>query len=769
MKKFIVSKEKKARESNNSFIRPLSHELRVLIFCIVFSSGIVSILASSGGNGGNGGNGADSASPVTTTSPSGSTYMSDQLVTLTCDDGGGSGCTATYYTIDGSDPTTSSSVYSTDITISSTTTLKYFSVDNAGNAEVIKTETYTIISGPLSLSVTPLYPNNGTNWNDYVRSDGANRFVASDTVCDFTADTYYSSCIHGGEYRLAEIAGVTSCSGLTATDALDVFNWACDDSSGVARIISTGLKDNMHLSDLIDWSGTPPQWLANSVTVNNGTSDIATSSSTAWWSNPIVADNDGGSLAAAGTIYVVTSDPNADYTMDADKIGLVVQPGVTLHGAGTASSASVTANNRHHLWLEGVIDAGLFVGTAINWNPVHFSVLRNVTVVNAQDGIFFNQAPTGNLLSHILVSNAHNGLWLSTGRWNILQHVTVTNTRANGITAPQFSTLIDITAANNTDGVSMIFGSDNNILLDVTSVNNNNGITTSTAHRNTMMNLAAVNNNTGGIVTGSSDSNIFANLLATENSYGVQENNSNFNSFTGLLKVGNNNIFNCDSPFGGTPGLESVTCANAGSSDATLTTGVSAAASFVEKVTVDDTSNTSDTNGSAPYNSITDWASFDNPYRGWGKDSNDAFPNSLHALRCTTIDTCRIWDWSLANGDTGDGGSPALQDVLSLPSGDNTLTHTWQAPTAAAACNLIPGAVWNAGAGTCTSTLLRNAVEIIDDGLGNENGLCESNETCLFTPNIGSYQGHGDLITAGAFTGGTITGVTLLRYGTNGY
>ena len=66
-------------------------------------------------------------------------------------------------------------------------------------------------------------------------------------------------------------------------------------------------------------------------------------------------------------------------------------------------------------------------------------------------------------------------------------------------------------------------------------------------------------------------------------------------------------------------------------------------------------------------------------------------------------------------------------------------------------------------------SLLRNASEVMGDDLGNENGLCESSETCLYTPNIGAYQGHGDLVSAGSFTDGTLTGITLLKYETNGY
>ena len=75
--------------------------------------------------------------PVTTADPPGGIYNSAQCVSLTCTDLSGSGCDKTYYTIDGSNPTTSSSVYSSCINISQATTLKFFSTDLAGNSESV--------------------------------------------------------------------------------------------------------------------------------------------------------------------------------------------------------------------------------------------------------------------------------------------------------------------------------------------------------------------------------------------------------------------------------------------------------------------------------------------------------------------------------------------------------------------------------------------------------------------------------------------------------
>jgi YD repeat-containing protein len=86
----------------------------------------------------------DTTPPTTTALPPGGNYNIAQSVTLSCNDGTGSGCDKTYYTTDGSTPTTSSPVYSSPLNISETITLKFFSRDLAGNSEAVKTEIYMI-------------------------------------------------------------------------------------------------------------------------------------------------------------------------------------------------------------------------------------------------------------------------------------------------------------------------------------------------------------------------------------------------------------------------------------------------------------------------------------------------------------------------------------------------------------------------------------------------------------------------------------------------
>jgi len=126
----------------------------------------------------------DTTPPATTASPIGGTYSTAQSVTLTCNDGSGSGCDKIYYTADGSTPTTSSPVYSSPINVQVTTTLKFFARDLAGNSETVKTETYTISTnmvtvelkdstgGPLSGGVVQYYSG---GWQTFGTTDTSGR------------------------------------------------------------------------------------------------------------------------------------------------------------------------------------------------------------------------------------------------------------------------------------------------------------------------------------------------------------------------------------------------------------------------------------------------------------------------------------------------------------------------------------------------------------------------------------------------------------------
>ncbi len=85
--------------------------------------------------------GSDTTPPTTTAAPAGGTYSSAVDVTLSADEPA-----TTYFTTDGSTPSTGSAVYTAPINISADTTLKFFSVDTAGNPESVQSESYTFTS-----------------------------------------------------------------------------------------------------------------------------------------------------------------------------------------------------------------------------------------------------------------------------------------------------------------------------------------------------------------------------------------------------------------------------------------------------------------------------------------------------------------------------------------------------------------------------------------------------------------------------------------------
>ena len=110
---------------------------------------IVFMLAACGGGGGgsagdDGGGITDTNAPITSASRRTGYFGGNLSVVLSCSDAGGSGCAATYYTTDGSDPSPSSATYTSPIAVSDDTTLKFYSVDNSRNQEGIQAETYTL-------------------------------------------------------------------------------------------------------------------------------------------------------------------------------------------------------------------------------------------------------------------------------------------------------------------------------------------------------------------------------------------------------------------------------------------------------------------------------------------------------------------------------------------------------------------------------------------------------------------------------------------------
>jgi hypothetical protein len=305
------------------------------------------------------------------------------------------------------------------------------------------------------------------------------------------------------------------------------------------------------------------------------------------------------------------------------------------------------------------------------------------------------------------------------------------------------STYAHVTALNNaSSGVALGFSgiSANHTLVSVLSANA----------------TVAVSNGESG----SSSGHRFVDLAATYGTFkNVQLGNSG-HFVAGELWVSGASL-NCEVGGATNRGLVQDTCTDTGdegssayatitpASEAVLHINVDLATSIVGKVTADDTANLADASGSASFAAVTDWSAFENRWRGWGLDGG-AFPAADHQGRCTS-GTCRIWDARLRSSDV------RLRNVFGAFTPGAACPASVSGPTQKVVIDQR----------TTPNTFLANAIERVLDDSGDDDGLCESSEACVFAPNLGSYQGEGALATC-IFSGGIITGVTMYGYTQNG-
>ena len=462
----------------------------------------------------------------------------------------------------------------------------------------------------------------------------------------------------------------------------------------------------------------------------------------------------------------VTVD-GADAGAEMDGIELTACQGNVLHevtGSNNGRYGIHATDSTNNLFSDVTVDGNVRWAFYLETSAAN-DVTGLLTSNNSNWGIFADQSPNTKLVNIISANNTNWGVFVDKSPNSVLYNVRSYNNENYGIYVSESdnSIAVNLLSANQRNyGIRFI--GQNYAVLNATSANNDNDGFYFETSNSVFANPLAVNNDRHGIsfaaFSGLGSNTIVNAVLAHNIDSGVFV-GSDSNSFTGVLYVGDNGVTDCDiDPTATDPGLVNTTCANQGSSDATLTTGIDLTSAFVGKVTSDDEINGDDQDGTRPYDApITDWASFENEMRAWGIDGS-AFPDDDHDTDCTTGDLCRIWDWSLASSDA------AVRDVLPMPDSADTHVHTWSATTESD-CAAIVGATWSGG--SCTSRFVLNASEVMGDGNGNDNGLCESDEDCLFTPNIGRYQGHGALVETGTtINGGDVQNVVLLEHPTNG-
>ncbi|MFQ5509452.1 MAG: right-handed parallel beta-helix repeat-containing protein, partial [Leptospirillia bacterium] len=585
-----------------------------------------------------------------------------------------------------------------------------------------------------TLGVTAFFP--GSDWNDYVVNEGPIPFAASGFPCDGGESGGHNACLHAGEYRTAAIDGFTSCDGLTATDFLDAFYWRCDSTSNPVRMVSTGLKPGVRLSDLLHVPSM--QWLPNAIRVSGSLGEFYQTPPQVWWNNPVVPVSAGGVLSAPGTIHVVTGDAGVPYDITADQVALVVPPGRTITGAGDGGVV-IRARNRSFLWVEGSVDA-TDDAHALRWENVTFSALYGFSASNpSNEGVYVHHGG-GNRLSDLFVTRGgYSGVILEQSSGNLLLRVSASDNGLAGLyllNAPD-NVVDSVTASENGTWGAVLERSNGVFLSDVTTADNNAyGVWVYASSGVTLMNVAATGNGTSGVYLYAAKGATMLNTAAADNGeIGVFLQDSDDSRFSGALKIGHNRLWDCVETGGIRPGIGNDNCENRDGSDATLEMGVSLSASFVGGVFDDDVTNPDDIAGAQHANGIHDWDDFDNDFRHWVADTGVGLEPSA---RSCEDGNCRIWDWRVRASDT------VLSEALPVPTGEDSKSHHWS-----------DGSV---------SDYLPNAVELTGDGEGDDDGLCESGEDCRHTRNLASYQGEGsDTTVAIIGSGGQVEDVKLMQ------
>ena len=609
------------------------------------------------------------------------------------------------------------------------------------------------------LRVEPVYAS-APDWNDWIRNSQPDRpaWDQPEVACA-GSETGMAACLHAGELRRVA-TGFDSCAGLAIRDTLDAFQWTCVDDGASVTLYATGLRPGRGLRDLVDRNG----WRADAVEVRGG-SDFAASDPEVWWTNPVIAaptDNASVTLADPGAIYVVADTmPTSGYLLDADRLAFVVLRDATLVGGtfpdtncdeatgpGKLVTCMIVAGPRQFVWLEGDIDANFRADYDVLLRGTRFVRMRGVRVASTRVNGLYLLGLDGALVSDVVAVNAANfGLGLYDLHDSVVSGLTVANNGFNGnpganglyMQAATGNVLTRVLAANNVPyGLLPYTGATGNTLAHLTVASNAfDGLMFHDAG-NVAAQVVAVNQpNFAGVEL--EDANRAALVISANNMIGVRTDVEPPGLSSALL-VGSNAQADCtiwqNAAF--------VASCSALAPAVMLTTGLDLTGSLRANVTTDDSVNASDNAGAAMHDAITDWFRFETPSRTWGADG--AWPGSADMCRTT----CRIWDWRRTPGDT----MLVAHDRNGAPS-DEPFVAGMPCPPRLDGDNAAVDAAGRA--------FLLQAIELIGDGRGNDDGLCQDGETCLDMRTAGAHRDEPTAWTdaACAFHDGMVHGVDM--------
>ena len=242
-----------------------------------------------------------------TFTPDGGGYTRPQTITVTCANSG----TSIRYTINGDDPTLSSTLYTVPIAISSTTTLKARAWKDGWNSSDVKSAVYTILSRVYVDKNAPGPAHDGLTWPTACQSVQQGLNLASPGNEVWVAKGTYAE-------RIVTKSGVALYGGFVGTETvLSQRNWTANqtilDGGGGGRVVT------------VDADPSPSTRLDGFTVRNGNAGDDFGGGVYCWYSSPTLANNTitantavwGGGIFCSGFSGTITGNTISSNTASA--------------------------------------------------------------------------------------------------------------------------------------------------------------------------------------------------------------------------------------------------------------------------------------------------------------------------------------------------------------------------------------------------------------------------------------------------------------------
>lgn len=583
---------------------------------------------------------------------------------------------------------------------------------------------------PVSLTVEAAF-SLAPNWNDYIAVSSLG--VRENLSCGSPSNANYGSkdgCVHGGEVKKVVLpANFTTCANLSLEDSLGVFNWSCEQTDSAVKFTSL-LKPGKGLVDLIaaggSGGGVIPAWKKNSVRLLYKSTGVlkvvGESTSNFWWGNEIAEAPAGGNLDNVGTIYVVSSDLDimSSFVPNADKIGLVTLGTAKISAASGLRVIDNWSSAKEYFWLEGKLE-GVGASVTALYGKFAWSRFQNLSLRNFLATPSVNiDSSEGLLIQNLLLRDSEKFYLTSSNVTAIDMRISFAlgvGLYLSGANHNSFHRLVVNSTGGSNGGIHLLDSSNNSFSqfavmhADAAGVQVSRNVGVSS---NNIFSHGNISKNNGfGLLLDAGVTDSFVNSVVSFN-----QSSFDFKSYDSSARIYN-------SVYGGTIyapgnwcGFDALGCTGSGSP----TPVPSIQGGFLTSPVLN-----------SDYSTLLDMIASKDFFSRLFLSLTNLTSGSINGLGGTSYS---LADWRLNansplyirsyNGTTAIGTDINPESIVNTDTGECS--------------GEVTGAVMTGG-----QTLLYHAIEKAYDGVGDDDGLCEANETCYYAPNIGFFQGESNL------------------------